>query len=132
MSYKKIKTYEDACKVLKKDPAKLPDYSQAELASAEEKFNLAAFKLARIYQALNMVKGKLWNPKINDNKYYPWMWHEEDKSKPSGVGLSYFVYVGQCSTTFVAARLCGRTSEIAEYAFKHFQDLYEDLICFRV
>lgn len=128
----KIKTYEDACKALGKSPKKLPDFSKLEITEAEQKFHMAVFKLARIYQALNMVRGKLWVPKKDDLKYYPWMWHVNDDSKPSGVGLSYCGYDLDYSTTDVAARLCGRTSEIAEYVFKQFQDMYEDMNCYRV
>lgn len=128
---KQFKTYEDACADQGKDPAGLPDYSRAQLTPGEEKFNLAVFKLSRIAISLNKVDGKEWKPGADDRKYYPWMWIKPDNTKPSGSGLSFPVCVYDFSYTHVASRLTCRTSEIAEYFFKQFKDLFEDMILFQ-
>jgi len=131
MDYKKIKTFEDACKDQGKNINAVPDYSKAMLSLGEEKFNLAVFKLSRIAISLNKTdKGKEWKPGPGDIRYYPWLWWENDNDKPSGSGLSFYDCDLVRSYTTVASRLTFRTSAIAEYAFKQFQELYEDLIIF--
>lgn len=130
-AYKQIKSYEDACADQGKDPAGLPDYTNAQPTPGEEKFNLAVFKLSRIAISLNKVDGKEWKPGANDLKYYPWMRIVPDGTKESGSGLSFRDYDCDVSDTYVASRLACRSSELAEYFFKQFQDLFEDMILFR-
>jgi len=110
-----IKTFEDACKALGIDNYKeLPD---------DEKSVNAYRKLIIIIRALN----EGWQPdweNSNEYKYYPWF-----KMK-SGFGFSvtYFVYSRTVTYAGVGSRLCFKTSELAEYAGKQFENIYKDYL----
>jgi hypothetical protein len=113
----RVKTFEDACKVL--------GIQQSELTVSGELENdfksLSAYaKLIIITRALN--EGWVPNWKDGDEyKYYPWF----DLS--SGSGLRYVdVYVSRTSYSYVGSRLCFLSSDLAEYAGKQFKKLYEE------
>lgn len=112
-----IKTFGDACEALNINPASL----QLDiLSSMEDGKALVAFKkLSIIRQALN----EGWTPDwANDNewKYWPWM-----KYVP-GSGFSFYDYVGDRTYSGVGSRLCFKTRELAEYAGRQFQYLYNE------
>lgn len=118
---KKIKTFEDALKVLKLDANIVPDFSM--VPELHREAMLAHFKLVIILQALNESWQPNWND-YNEYKYYPWLWVEASKDKPSGFGFSHTAYGCTDSRTGVGSRLCSKSEEIAEYAFKTFPELY--------
>jgi hypothetical protein len=130
MDYKSIKTFEDACEDQSIDPAVLPDVSM--LAPGMGKFLTAAYKLSVIGVSLNKdKKGNATKADWNDTdqyKWYPWMDVEADDEHPSGSGLSFYDTDYADSVTYVASRLTSRKSEIAEYFFEQFKDLWEDYI----
>ena len=116
--YKTIKTFEDACKKLDLDPAKLPDVSgiQEEFA----KPIIAAYKLLIIYKAINNGWIPNWGNR-NQWKYYPWF-----EVLASGFGFSYSSYGCDRTVTGVGSRLCTDSSEKAIYIGKQFEDEYKD------
>lgn len=116
-----IKTFEDACAVLKLDPAALPDFSM--LPEKHRAALLAHSKLVLIAEALN----EGWQPDWqNDDeaKYFPWFDMEKTESNPDGFVLYDVDYYYRYS--FVSSRLCYKTREIATYAAEQFKDLYKD------
>jgi hypothetical protein len=117
---KKIKTFEDACKALKIDPTKVPDFSNAPLAL--QAALIAHYKLVIIAQALNKGWTPDWN-NYNEYKYYPWFWMEKTQGNLEGFACSGVGY--DCAYSSVGSRLCFKTREIAEYAGKQFIDLYK-------
>lgn len=122
MELNQIKTFEDACAVLKLDASKLPDVSM--LPEKHQKALIAHYKLIIIAQAINNG----WEPDWNDDdqyKYYPWFWVKA-KADNSGLGLSYLDYAYTNSDTSVGSRLCFPTREAAKYAGETFTDLYEE------
>ena len=117
---KKIKTFEDACKALGLDPKKsLPDFSG--YPEKHAKGMIAHAKLVIIAEALN----EGWTPDWTDgnwDKYYPWF----EMGSPSGVGFSCGDYGHWLSGSSVGSRLCFKSSELAKYAGKQFEQLYKD------
>ena len=58
----------------------------------------------------------------DQRKYYPWFEHK------SGVGLSYGGYLYGVSHAGVGSRLCYKTSDLATYAGKQFQSIYQKFL----
>ena len=120
---KKIKTFEDACKALKINPALLLDVSM--LPEGDRKHIIANYKLIKIAEALN----EGWKPdweNYNERKYYPWF----SMDTPSGFGFSYSHCDHSLSSSGVGSRLCFKSSELAEYAGKQFEAIYNDYLTF--
>jgi hypothetical protein len=117
--YTKIKTFEDACKVLNLDAKKvIPDFS---LFPAEEQEAMKAHaKLIIIAKAINGDWTPDWT-NSNETKYYPWF----EMGSPSGGGFSYHVCVNWDTRSVVGSRLCFENREKAEYVGKQFQGLYK-------
>jgi hypothetical protein len=114
MAKTKIKTFNDACKALQLDPKKvLPDVSI--FPKAHQIALTAIAKLMIIVQALN----EGWTPNWNDDdeyKYYGWFDMEKEKNNPSGFRLDGVTF--NFTTSTVGSRLCFKSREIAEWAFK--------------
>lgn len=112
----RVKTFEDACKVL--------GIQQSELTVSGELEN--DFKSLSAYAKLIIISRALnegWVPKWEDDneyKYYPWF----DLS--SGSGLRFNDYDHQDSTSAVGSRLCFKSRELAEYAGNQFLSIYTD------
>ena len=116
---KQIKTFEEACKALKIE-AVLPDVSM--IPEKEQKAIIAHYKLTVIARALNEGWFPDWD---NDDeyKYYPWF-NMDDSGAP--LGFSFNAYDYDYTGTSVGARLCYKSSELARYAGKTFEDLYRE------
>lgn len=117
MAQPKIKTFEAACKALKLDPKKVTptvtgypkQYAAALIAMA---------KLIIIVQALNSDWKPNWQD-LNQPKYYGWWDMNKDSNNRSGFRL---VDVGgRTYYSVVGSRLCFRSRELAEWAFKQTQ-----------
>ena len=121
MKQNKIKSFEDACKALKLDPKALPVVIG--LPEKHQASIVAHYKLVIIAEALNAGWVPDWT-NWDETKYYPWF-DVDEKADKSGLGLSCDGYDFADSNTTVCSRLCFQTSELAEYAGKQFQDLYE-------
>lgn len=132
MNYKKITSFEEACKDLGRDPAGLPDYSKCGMTPEEVAFNLAVFQLATIARSVNKDEdGDEWNPAPTDQRWTPWGWIEDGTDRPSGLGLSFVVSVFDDRHTVVASRLCFRDSKRAEWAFEAHKELYCKILIFQ-
>jgi hypothetical protein len=106
----KVKSFEDACKVLGLDPENLPIVEN--LPEKDRRSIIAYYKLIVISRALN----EGWEPDFSDckqRKYWNWYYIENG-------ALAGFTY----TDTVIGSRLCFKTSECATYASENFRDLY--------
>lgn len=111
----KIKSFETACEFLGLDPKKLPLVDK--LPEKDRKSIIAYYKLSIITRALN----EGWEPdwkNINENKW--WNFFYTDSASGFVYSDTYYTYTG----TDVGARLCFKNSDLAAYAGKQFQQLY--------
>jgi hypothetical protein len=106
-----MKTYEQACKKLKQEPADLTNIP-AELHSL--------IKLTTIIQALNEDWKPNWN-NILERKYIIW-WYWNGIAFVSG---GYDFWYG---FAIVGSRLCFKNAKLAEYCAKTFGDLWNDYL----
>lgn len=113
----RIKTFEDACRELGIEKIELGitgmDKDQASIA--------AYAQLIIIARALN----EGWEPDWSDSsqyKYYPWFEHK------SGFGLSFYDFDCWTTTTNVGSRLCFKSKELALYAGRQFEYLYNQFL----
>ena len=149
----RVKTFEDACKVLGESHPFVTLYQSYmnDLPEHEEsdKDVPAYLKLRIIVAALN----EGWEPQYTEDeyRYYPWFvfytqkeldeMDEEDKQGIRVLGRSRYVaraYAGvACSYTYVASsssgtygggRLCFKERALAEYAGKQFADIWIDFL----
>ena len=118
--YTTIKTFEDACKKVNTDPAKLPDVSG--ILEEFAKPIIAAYKLLIIYKAINNEWKPDWS-NWDQYKYYPWF-----EVLSSGFGFSYTYYVYVITYSGVGSRLCFESEEKAKYAGNQFLQLYKDFL----
>lgn len=121
----RVKTYEDACKVLGVEPINEQNAKAQGFRSDE----IARRKLETIAAALN----EGWKPDWNNTdqyKYYPYFYIQENAKGKGSAGLSC------ASTSYTAAdmyanvgsRLCFYASRLARYASNQFTDLYEQIL----
>jgi hypothetical protein len=115
----RVKTYEDACAVLGLEPANISlDISNQGSAGKSVR---AYSKLVVIAKALNEGWKADWADK-DQWKYIPWF------ENNSGSGLSSYDFGRWLAGTVVPARLCYKSKELAEYAGKQFEELYNDYL----
>lgn len=110
-----IKTFEDACKVLKLNVKTV-------LAGQTATDIIAYIKLTIIARALNDG----WVPDWADDnqpKYVPWFEYNSKTKRFSSDGCRSWYQL-----SFVGSRLCFRTRELAEYAAKQFVNEYNDFL----
>ena len=113
----RVKTFEDACEVLRLENVQIGQVGLDKHSKSIE----AYAKLSIISEALN----EGWTPDWSDKsqyKYVAWFTHK------SGLGLSYSGYDGWRSNAGVGSRLCFKSSELATYAGKQFEDIYRDYL----
>lgn len=119
-----LKTYEDCCLATGRDPKVL--HKVFNLLESIMPKAVSDCKLNIVIEAINKSVPPDWsNP--NEWKYYPLFRVVEDKSKPSGFGLSYNVCANTYSDTVVGSRLTFRTVKGLKYAVKQFPELYEEV-----
>lgn len=116
---KKVKSFEDACSVLKRE-ALLPDFSM--IPEKDRKPLIAHFKLTVICEALN----KEWVPDWQNGGWDKWFpWFRMSGSSSSG-RFSFHCSGGQRSGSNCGSRLCYKSEELADYAGTQFEDLYKE------
>jgi hypothetical protein len=108
----RVKTFNDACKVLDIDPDGIVDES-------EESDEIAYKKLKVIVRALNEGWEANWDDG-NQRKWYPWWYMNQP-----GFRLRAVVCVSAYSA--VGSRLVFKTEELAKHAADYFSGLYSDL-----
>jgi hypothetical protein len=113
---KKVKTFEDACKVLGLNPD-LPLVTH--LPKKDRQSIIAYYKLIIIVRALN----EGWEPDFTNStqlKYWNWFYFSN-----AGCFVSASTYYTPSDTiTPVGSRLCFKEFELAEYASEQFRELY--------
>lgn len=78
------------------------------------------------YKKLKLIAISLnegWQPDFSDSsqlKYYPYFLFK------TGFGFSYFDWTRSSSGTVIGARLCFKTSDLATYAGKQFEAIYNE------
>lgn len=121
----RVKTYEDACKVLGVEPINEQNAKAQGFRSDE----IARRKLETIAAALN----EGWKPDWNNTdqyKYYPYFYIQENAKGKGSAGLSYASTSNAASHTYayIGSRLCFYASRLARYASNQFTDLYEQIL----
>ncbi len=145
----RVKTFEDAVKVLGDEHPLVAQYRLIESSFKEADNNLHLFAYARlviIAEALN----EGWRPKFDGDecRYYPWFYIytkkeyeelDEDEKKEcrvvgrsdsyacavGGVGYASADYASSYSYTDHGSRLAFKTRELAEYCGKQFIEIWE-------
>lgn len=120
----RVKTYEDACKVLGVEPINEQNAKAQGFRSDE----IARRKLETIAAALN----EGWKPDWNNTdqyKYYPYFYIQEN-AKGAYAGLSCAATSNAAANTNanIGSRLCFYASRLARYAGNQFTDLYEQIL----
>lgn len=121
----RVKTYEDACKVLGVEPINEQNAKAQGFRSDE----IARRKLETIAAALN----EGWKPDWNNTdqyKYYPYFYIQENAKGKGSAGLSFANTSGTAASTTapIGSRLCFYASRLARYASNQFTDLYEQIL----
>jgi hypothetical protein len=115
----RVKTFEDACKVLGLDPENLPVVEH--LPEKDRKSIAAFYRLTIITRALN----EGWEPDFSDwNQRKHWNWFYVETGAVRGFSFATTDYVASYSTAYAGARLCFKTRKLATYAHEQFRDLY--------
>ncbi len=123
----RVKSFEDACKVLGIDKNQfLQISSNIPQLKTEIEAYMAFIKMTIIAQALNEGWLPDWT-NYNEYKYYPWFYQKKE-DKVSGLGLSYYDFGCTLSFTTVGSRLVFKTRELAEYAGKQFTEIYNQFL----
>lgn len=118
----RVKTFKDVLDETGKNPFDFDE--ECEGLSKDE---IAYKKLKLIAQALN----EGWKPdwgNWDEWKYYPYFTFENGSDSSSGFGYSYDDWTNSRTYTCIGARLCFKTSELAEYAGKQFEGIYQDYL----
>lgn len=121
----RVKTYEDACKVLGVEPINEQNAKAQGFRSDE----IARRKLETIAAALN----EGWKPDWNNTdqyKYYPYFYIQENAKGKGSAGLSYATTdnAATAASAAIGSRLCFYASRLARYASNQFTDLYEQIL----
>lgn len=121
----RVKTYEDACKVLGVEPINEQNAKAQGFRSDE----IARRKLETIAAALN----EGWKPDWNNTdqyKYYPYFYIQENAKGKGSAGLSFAstFYAATDAFAGIGSRLCFYASRLARYASNQFTDLYEQIL----
>jgi hypothetical protein len=115
---KRIKTFEEACSVEGLYPKTVLPYSNPQ---TKDEMSINAYaSLIIICRVLNEGWSPDWN-NSSEYKYYPWF-------RMSGLGLSFHVCAHTDSFTSVGSRLCFKSYDLAEYAGKQFQSVYQSYL----
>ena len=115
---KRVKTYADACAVLGIEPINEEVFTKLGFTKDE----IAYRKLKTVIEALN----EGWRPDWSDRSEYKyWNWFVYSTSS-AGFGYADTSYAPTITDTSVGSRLCFKTRELAAYAGRQFEDLYND------
>lgn len=117
---KRVKTYADACAVLGIEP--MNEAVLVKLGFTNDE--IAYRKLKTIAEALNEGWRPVW-ANSSEYKYWPWFVYN-----PANAGFSYADanYTASITGTDVGSRLCYKTRELAAYAGRKFEGLYNEFL----
>jgi hypothetical protein len=117
----RVKTFEDACEILGKDPVKvLP------CKNPSEDFEIAMNAIAMIFIIIEAINED-WRADFsntNQSKYYPWF------EQKSGFGLSFLGYVNWLTDTLCGVRFACETSDKAKYVGTQFLHIYNQFLIY--
>ena len=116
----KVKSFEDACKVLDITP------SVPVVTGIPEKYQkplIANYQLMVIAEALNEGWTPDWS-NVEWDKWYPWF-NMDNSSSAGRFSFDGADYRG--SLSHVGSRLCFKSEELADYAGTQFLELYREL-----
>lgn len=120
----KVQSYEHACEILERDPAKRPDNSTIEEKDAKALDSL--FDLMIITRAQKKLSGIVIDLDNSDQcKHFP-VFVTEEKENGSGVGLSLDCVDCFSVGVVVGSRLSNGNEEDAEYIVETFKSKFED------
>lgn len=117
---KRVKTYADACAVLGIEPVNEDVLTKLGFTKDE----IAYRKLKTIAEALN----EGWRPNWDDSdeyKYWPWFVYNPAYA---GFANAHANYAASDSYAYFGSRLCYKTRELAAYAGRTFEGLYNDYL----
>ncbi len=115
---KRVKTYADACSVLGIEPINEEVFTKLGFTKDE----IAYRKLKTVVEALN----EGWRPDWSDRSDYKyWNWFVYNPSYAGFGGANADTAPSYTATAF-GSRLCFKTRELAAYAGRQFEDLYND------
>lgn len=115
---KRVKTYADACAVLGIEPINEEVFTKLGFTKDE----IAYRKLKTVIEALN----EGWQPDWSDRSEYKyWNWFVY-RTSSAGFGCAIAYNAPTYTYTDVGSRLCFKTRELAAYAGRQFEDLYND------
>jgi len=116
----KIKSYEDACRILNLNPDGLPDVNNCD--KKDRKSIIAYYKLVIICRALN----EEWEPNWADSeyKYYPWFAY----GSYAGFGCLHTPAAASSASAVIGARLCFKSADLARYAGTQFLKIWEEYL----
>lgn len=121
------RTFESACKVLKRNPKKLPGVKDLEPEMAC--YILAQFKLATIAEAINLLrKWKIDWTNSDQYKYFPVFYQTVKNGKPSRFAFTVSDYGWTGTHSHGGSRLCLSTREDSDYFGTQFIELWNDLL----
>ena len=109
----RVKTYEDALAVLRRD-----HFDEKNLYPRE----IARRMLETIIEALN----EGWKPDLSNHQEYKWYCYFKGLS--TGLGCSYSVSSPSSVYSSFGVRLCLKSKELADYIGEQFTDLYEEML----
>ena len=109
----RVKTYEDALKVLRRD-----HFDENNLYPRE----IARRKLEIIIEALN----EGWKPNLSNHQEYKWYCYFIGSY--AGLGFSNSYYSPTLAAAYFGVRLCLKSKELADYTGKQFNDLYKEML----
>ena len=120
---KRVKTYADACAVLGIEP--MNEAVLVKLGYTNDE--IAYRKLKTIAEALN----EGWRPdwaNSNEYKYWPWFVYNPAIAGFSCAHTNASAYAASLTSATVGSRLCYKTRELATYAGRQFEGLYNDFL----
>lgn len=115
---KRVKTYSDACTVLGIEPINEEVFTKLGFTKDE----IAYRKLKTVVEAINEGWRPDWSDS-SDNKYWNWFIYNPSYA---GFGCAFALYAPSMASATVGSRLCFKTRELAAYAGRQFEDLYND------
>lgn len=121
----RVKSYEDACKVLGVEPIN----EQNAKAQGFRPDEIARRKLETIAAALNEGWLPDWN-NTDEYKYYPYFYIQENAKGKGSAGLScaHTYNAAAYASADIGSRLCFYASRLAKYAGDLFADIYEQIL----
>jgi hypothetical protein len=117
----KVKTFEDACKILGLDPENVPVVEH--LPEKDRKSIVAYYKLTIITRALN----EGWEPDFSDwnqRKYWNWFYIKKNNGADADFASAYTNGTASNTTAYVGHRLFFKARELATFTHEQFRDLY--------